>query len=189
MSDSLRIPILLGSVREGRMAEPVGHWVHEAAAAHPGLACEIVDLKAWNLPFYAYPKPPAAGHYADPLQQRWAETIAAADGFILIAPEYNHGPSAVLKNALDTVYAEWNRKPCAFVSYGGVGGARAVEQLTCTARELQMAPIEAAVHLMGVWGKVHDGRFAPDERDARALDKLFTELLWWGQALKAAREG
>lgn len=185
----LNTPIILGSVREGRMALPVGTWVHAAAKSRPELATQIIDLAEWNLPYYPFSKAPAAAGYTDPLQIKWAETIAAADGFILICPEYNHGPPAVLKNALDFVYAEWNRKPCTFVGYGGNGGARSIEQLRLVTSELQMAPLEASVHIMGVWGKVKDGAFAPDERDAKWLNHLFDELIWWGNALKAAREG
>ena len=187
MAERLRILVILGSVRDGRMAEPVGKWVLEQAAVRPGLACELVDLADWKLPFYAFAKPPAAGGYEDPLQLQWAEKVGDADGYILIAPEYNHGPPAVLKNALDFVYAEWNRKPVAFVGYGGNGGSRSIEQLTCVARELQMAPLEGSVHIMGVWGKVKDGHFTGDERDLKWLGHLFDEIHWWGRALKAAR--
>ena len=91
MPTPLKTLIILGSVREGRMAEPVGHWVLEQAKSRPDLAPELIDLKDWNLPFYAFAKPPAAGGYTDPLQIKWAEKIAAADGYILICPEYNHG--------------------------------------------------------------------------------------------------
>lgn len=188
MTNALHIPIILGSIREGRMALPVGNWVHAQAKSHPHLTTEIIDLAEWNLPFYPFAKAPAAGGYTDPLQIKWAEKIAAADGFILISPEYNHGPPAVLKNALDFVYAEWNRKPCTFVGYGGNGGARSIEQLRLVTSELQMAPLEASVHIMGVWGKVKDGVFAPDERDTKWLGHLFDELIWWGNALKAARD-
>jgi len=188
MADRLKIQIIMGSVREGRMAEPVGKWVLEQAQARDELDCALVDLRDWSLPFYAFARPPAAGDYRDPLQQRWAAHVAAADGYILIAPEYNHGPPAVLKNALDFVYAEWNRKPVSFVGYGGNGGARSIEQLTCVARELQMAPLEGSVHIMGVWSKVKDGRFAADEKDLKWLGHLFDEIVWWGRALKAARE-
>lgn len=185
---ALKTLIILGSIREGRIAEPVGDWVHDAAKARPDLATEIVDMKDWNLPFYAFAKPPAAGGYTDPLQIKWAEKIASADGYILICPEYNHGPPAVLKNALDFVYAEWNRKPCTFVGYGGNGGARSIEQLRLVTSELQMAPLEGSVHIMGVWGKVKDGVFTPDDRDTRWINHLFDELSWWGNALKAARD-
>ncbi|MEP9359424.1 NAD(P)H-dependent oxidoreductase [Sphingomonas sp. KR3-1] len=188
MAEPLKILVILGSVREGRMAEPVGNWVIEGAAARDGLACELVDLKEWDLPFYPFPKPPAAGGYTDPLQLRWAERVKSADGYILICPEYNHGIPAVLKNALDFVYAEWNRKPVAFVGYGGNGGARSIEQLTMVARELQMAPLEASVHIMGVWEKAKSGSFEPDAKDTRWIGHLYDELTWWGNALKNARD-
>lgn len=189
MAEPLNILVILGSVREGRTAEPVGRWVVEQAAARPELACEIVDLKEWALPFYPYADAPAKGNYQDPLQQRWAGKVASADGYVLITPEYNHGPPAVLKNALDFVYAEWHRKPVSFVGYGGNGGARSIEQLTAIARELRMAPLEASVHIMGVWGKVKDGAFTGDERDVKWLDHLFDEIGWWGRTLRAGRAG
>jgi NAD(P)H-dependent FMN reductase len=188
MAEALKILIILGSVREGRMAEPVGRWVLDQTQGRGGLACELVDLKDWALPFYPFADPPAKGNYRDPLQQRWAEKVGAADGYVLIAPEYNHGPPAVLKNALDFVYREWNRKPVSFVGYGGNGGARSIEQLTAIARELQMAPLEASVHIMGVWGKVKDGTFTGDDKDVRWIGHLFDEVEWWGRALKAARD-
>jgi NAD(P)H-dependent FMN reductase len=188
MTKALKIHVILGSVREGRMAEPVGRWVLEQAAARADLACDLVDLKEWDLPFYPFADPPAKGHYADSRQQRWAAHVADADGYILIAPEYNHGAPAVLKNALDFVYAEWNYKPVAFVGYGGNGGSRSIEQLTGVARELRMAALEASVHIMGVWGKVQDGSFTGDDKDVHWLGHLFEELAWWGRTLKAGRE-
>ncbi len=81
--------------------------------------------------------------------QRWQKKVAEFDGFIFTAAEYSRGPTAVLKNALDYAYTEWNRKPVSFVGYGGVGGARAIEQLRLNAVELQMAPTRNAVHI--VW--------------------------------------
>jgi NAD(P)H-dependent FMN reductase len=187
MSDPLKIHVIVGSVREGRMALPVGNWVIEQAADRDDIDCELVDLKAWNLPFFDHAKPPSSGDYSDPLQAAWGAKVAEADGYILIAPEYNHGPSAVLKNALDFIYGEWNRKPVTFVGYGGNGAARSIEQLTCIARELQMAPLEASVHIMSAWSKVKDGVFAGDDKDVRWIRHLFDELIWWGNALKAAR--
>jgi len=188
MAEPLKILVILGSVREGRMAEPVGKWVVEGAADRAALDLELVDLKDWNLPFYAFAKPPAAGDYQDPLQLRWAEKIAGADGYILICPEYNHGLPAVLKNALDFVYAEWHRKPVGFVGYGGNGAARSIEQATMVARELRMAPLEASVHIMSVWSKVAEGVFTPDDKDTRWTQHLYDELIWWGRTLKAGRE-
>jgi NAD(P)H-dependent FMN reductase len=187
MSDRLNILVILGSVREGRMAEPVGRWVMERAVARDGLECELVDLDEWHLPFFSHSKPPAAGKYEDPVQIRWAEKIASADGYVLICPEYNHSGSAVLKNALDTVFAEWNRKPVSFVAYGTVGGARSVEQLRLTTIALEMAPLNASVHLVRPGAKRDGERFNADAYDDKALAALFDELVWWGRALKVAR--
>lgn len=188
MAEALKIIVIVGSVRKGRMALPVAHWVMEQVREHPALACELVDLLDWDLPFFPHARPPAAGNYEDPLQLRWAEKIAGADGYILIAPEYNHSPSAVLKNALDTVFAEWGRKPVAFVGYGGAGGSRSVEQLRLTSIALEMAPLNNAVHLIRPGAKRSGDRFEGDEYDVKALGKLFDELEWWGNALRAARE-
>lgn len=187
MMQPLKILVILGSVREGRMAEPVGRWVMERAEARDDLACELTDLGEWQLPLFPHARPPAAGKYQDPLQIRWGEKIAAADGYVLICPEYNHSGSAVLKNALDTVFAEWNRKPVSFVGYGGVGGARSIEQLRLTAVALEMAPLSSSVHLVRPGAKREGERFNADAYDDKALAALFDELVWWGGALKAAR--
>ena len=117
MTQPLQILVILGSVREGRVAEPVGNWVMGQGEGVAELALELVDLREWNLPPYPFPKPPAMGGYTDPLQIAWAEKIGGADGYLLIAPEYNHGIPAPLKNALDFVYAEWGRKPVGCLLY------------------------------------------------------------------------
>lgn len=189
MAEPLKILVILGSVREGRMAAPVGRWVMARAEERDDLACELADLGDWDLPFFPHAKPPAAGHYQDPLQIRWAEKIASADGYILICPEYNHSGSAVLKNALDTVFAEWGRKPVSFVGYGTLGGARSVEQLRLTAVTLEMAPLAGAVHLVRPGTKRDGDRFNADSHDDKALAAMFDELVWWGTALRAARTG
>ena len=189
MTDRLNILVILGSVREGRMAEPVGNWVVERARARDDLHCELIDLGKWELPFFPHARPPAAGDYQDPVQIRWAEKVAGADGYVLICPEYNHSGTAVLKNALDTVFAEWNRKPVSFIGYGTVGGARSVEQLRLTTIALDMAPLNSSVHLVRPGSKRDGDRFNADAYDDKALAALFGELAWWGRTLKAGRAG
>jgi len=179
----------VGSVREGRVSLPVARWVHASAGRHRGLDAELVDLADWQLPMFALAAPPATGGYGDPLQQRGAAKIGAADGYILVSPEYNHGASAVLKNALDYLYAEWNRKPVAFVSFGNAGGARAVEHLRAIAIELRMAPLGDAVHVLGAGDKLREGRFEADTQDEKQLARLLDNLTWWGAALQTARRG
>lgn len=185
----LRVSVIVGSVREGRLSLPIAKWVMDRLAARPEFDTELLDLAEWNLPMFAEPNPPATGRYTGEKQRAWAERIAAADGYVLVAPEYNHGMSAVLKNALDTVYAEWGRKPVAFVAHGGMGGARSVEQLRQVAVAMAMAPLSAAVHLQGA-AKLREGDlFNAGEMEDRRLSALLDELLWWGNALKAARQG
>src|SRR5258705_11117379 len=123
--------------------------------------------------------------------QRWAEKLATLDGLLVVTPEYNHGTSAVLKNAFDYAYKEFNRKPIGFVGYGGVGAARAGEQLRLVAVELQMAPVRNAVHIgmvefLGIWqqGKTFDDF----PHLAQAATGMVHYIAWWAKPLKSARE-
>lgn len=183
----MKVQILIGSVREGRLSEPVAQWVYEQLSSRSDVQLEVVDLKQWNLPMFPFAKSPAAGNYKDPLQIKWGQSVASADGYIFISPEYNHGYSAVLKNALDFVYGEWNKKPAAFVSFGGVAGARSVEQLRLVAVELKMAPLRDAVHIKDIWGKMEGGVLKADAADLKQLGTAVDELVWWTAALKTAR--
>ncbi|MBI4079361.1 MAG: NAD(P)H-dependent oxidoreductase [Candidatus Levybacteria bacterium] len=132
-------------------------------AKFEAIEVELLDLRDYPLPFFDEPNSPEGlkGNYANKTAKRWAKKIGLADAFIIITPEYNRGPSAVLKNALDYVYYEWNRKPVAFVSYapGAAAGIRAVEQLRLSCIELQMAPIREAVHISYVLDTIdEDGK-------------------------------
>lgn len=184
----MHLQIIVGSIREGRMARPVADWAEQSLSGRDGLSLELIDLKDWNLPMFDLAKPPAMGNYEDDLQQRWAKKVAEADAYLIVAPEYNHGYSAVLKNAFDYVYAEWHRKPATFISYGSVAGGRVVEQLRGVLVELHIAPLREALHIKDVWGKVDDGKFKDNKDDSKQLNKIADELLWWGNALKKARE-
>ncbi len=118
------IYIIVGSVREGRTAIKVANWVQQATTelALKDIQTEIIDLKEWDLPLFAGAHPPASGIYDQPKQQQWADKIAQAQAFILISPEYNHGYSPALKNALDYVGKEWQGKPAAYIGYGSTNG-------------------------------------------------------------------
>lgn len=193
--DKLKILVILGSTREGRFGDKPASWIRDFLAQDARLDVELVDLRDWPLPLFDQPKGPSRvtdGNYGHPLANEWAKKIAAADGFVLTVAEYNHGYSAVLKNALDWIYAEWRRKPVTFVGYGNVGGARAVEQLRQVAVELQMAPLKFAVHLPGPLylalmnqkAPVDAAAFAPVEQAAAALRD---DLAWWADSLREAR--
>ncbi|HEY0964448.1 MAG TPA: NAD(P)H-dependent oxidoreductase, partial [Candidatus Paceibacterota bacterium] len=150
----LNIKIIVGSTRPNRFSEKVLPWIVEELTKRAGISAEVLDLRDWQLPYFDMPMSPAYvqnGEYPSEQVRAWAEKIGEADGYIVIAPEYNHGYSAVLKNALDVVYGEWNRKAIGFVSYGSVGGGRVVEQLRQVAVELQMASTRTAVHIQAPW--------------------------------------
>src|SRR5258706_11085797 len=116
--------------------------------------------------------------------------VGEFDGFIATAAEYNHGPTAVLKNAFDSASLEWNQKPISYVGYGGVGGARAVEQLRMVAVELRMAPIKHAGHI-GMEPFIEllfQGKKLDDyDHLIKARTAMFDELIWGARALPAAR--
>jgi NAD(P)H-dependent FMN reductase len=158
------------------------------AALRKDLSVELVDLKDWNLPMFDLPKPPILGGYEDPLQKRWADKIAEGDGYLFVSPEYNHGYTSALKNALDYIFGEWGRKPASSISYGGALGARGIEQLRLVLIELRMVPLADALYISDIMSKVKDGRFEGDARDAKQLTKILDELVWWGNALKSSRQ-
>jgi NAD(P)H-dependent FMN reductase len=115
-----------------------------------------------------------------------------ADGFVITAAEYNHGYTAVVKNALDWVFREWNRKAVTFVAYGGAGGARAVEQLQQVAVELEMTPIRHAVHLpREVFIATVKERPPADPALFAAADpaakSMIDDLIWWARTLRDGR--
>jgi NAD(P)H-dependent FMN reductase len=186
-----RIGIVIGSTREGRFGEKPAHWIHEIAKRRIDLAFDLIDLRDHPLPFFNEPRSPAYGPVDNEAARLWAGTLATLDGFIVVTPEYNHGPSAVLKNALDYAYTEFVRKPIGFVGYGGVGAARAVEQLRLVAIELQMVPVSRAVHIGMVesLGIMQQGKTFEDfPHLAQAADRLLDDMSWWANTLKPARE-
>jgi NAD(P)H-dependent FMN reductase len=190
-----KIAVILGSTRPKRFGEKPARWIFDELRKRPGVEAELLDLREFPLPFFDEPKSPAYadGNFGPDIVQRWTKKIRDADGFIITAAEYNRGYTAVLKNAIDWVYREWNNKPVGFVGYGGVGGARAIEQLRLVAIELQMAPIRQGVHLpidlyvsmMNDEAPIEAKRFAPVQSTA---DAMLDQLLWWTDALKTARE-
>lgn len=192
--EELNIKVILSSIREGRFGDKPAQWITGLASKFPGFSVELLDLKDYMLPIFAEAISPSdvEGEYRTPEINRWAEKIAEADAFIIVTPEYNFGYPSSLKNNLDYVYKEWNKKPIASVGYGGVGGARAIEQLRLVAIELQMAPIEIAVHIIAPWRLVNDDRSLISGSFDNYLDRahrMFEELSWWANALKTAREG
>ncbi|WP_274426608.1 NADPH-dependent FMN reductase [Chelativorans sp. YIM 93263] len=186
----LKIGIIIGSTREGRFSEQAADWIEELARKRPELEVERIDLRDYPMPFFDETASPLFAPSKNEHAQRWQKKIASLDAYIFTAAEYNHGPTAVLKNALDYAYEEWNNKPAAFVGYGGVGGARSVEQLRLHAVELQMAPIRNAVHvLLPDFMAVNSGEksLAEIPHLNEGAGGMLDQLIWWAKALKNAR--
>lgn len=188
----MKIAVILGSIRKVRRGERVAKWLMLNLPKINGVEFELLDLIDYPLPFYSEDNSPDSlvNGYTNEIAIKWAAKIGTADGFIIITPEYNHGPAAVLKNALDWVYKEWNNKPVTFISYatGAAGGTRAVEQLRTIAIELQMAPIQKAMHISHISNTIDEkGTLLLGTYD-KQLPKVVDQLLWWAKALKSARE-
>jgi NAD(P)H-dependent FMN reductase len=185
--DKLKIKVILGSTRENRFGERPAKWILEKAKMVEDFDVEMLDLRDFNIPFYDSPLSPKFDGYKLPNEaaEKWASKIAEADGYIIVTPEYNHGYSAVLKNAIDHLYYEWNKKPLSFVSYGSVGGSRAVEQLRLVAAELQMVTTRDSVLIPDPWLiPAEDNSF---EKYNKSADAMLEQLLWWSKTLKAGR--
>lgn len=184
----ITVAVIVGSTREGRLAPHVARWFTDhVAATRPDLAIDLVDLAETELPFtmtgFGQPRPAAV--------EALGERLAAADAFVVVTPEYNHSFPAPLKNAIDWYNKEWNAKPVAFVSYGGVsGGLRAVLQLRTIFVELHAMPIRDVVsfHLARTLF-AEDGSWpTPSEQRDAAADQMIDELVWWASTLKTGRE-
>ncbi|WP_253841780.1 NADPH-dependent FMN reductase [Actinokineospora globicatena] len=183
-----RIGIILGSTRPNRNGEQVASWVHGIAAKRSDADYELVDLRDFPLPHLDEPVPPSMGDYQNEHTRSWAAKIASFDGFVIITPEYNHSTSGVLKNAIDYLYAEWNNKAVGFVSYGSVGGARAVEHLRLIAGELQMADVRQQVALSLMTEFENFSVFKPGDYNVPALTTLLDQVVAWSTALAPLRD-
>lgn len=183
----IKIAIIVGSTRPGRKADTVARWVYELAQKHGGAEYELVDIQDYNLPLLDEPVPPSLHQYSKPHTKDWAARIASFDAFVFVTPEYNHGPSGALKNAIDYLYVEWNNKVAGFVSYGSAGGARAVEQLRLVMAELQIADVRAQVMLSLFTDFENFTTFKPADHHQNSVNNMLDQVIAWGGAMKALR--
>ncbi len=185
-----KIAIIISTTRAVRFGEKPANWIFEIASKRGDMDVEIVDLRDYPMPFFDEVATNAWAPTQNEIGQRWQKKVAEFDGYLFVCAEYNHGVPAVLKNALDYAYVEWNRKAAAFLGYGGVGGARAVESLRLVCVELQMAPTRTGVHIAGadfmaVW---REGKPISELAYLKSTaDAMLDELVWWTNALRAAR--
>lgn len=184
----LDLPVILGTVREGRQSEKVARWAHQRLAARPGITSTLIDpreLPFGNLierEFEMKVRPPAVTNFVD--------AMTRADGFLIVTPEYNHGLPGALKNLLDVTFKPWNRKPFAFIgcSNGMAGGLRVIELMRHITSGLGAVSVPAHMpvpHVETAFGT--DGPATDREAWEKRLDKLFDELVFYAEALKSAR--
>lgn len=183
-----KIAIITGTTRPGRANLAVAQWVLEQAAQRPEAEFELVDIAQWNLPLLDEAMPAGFQQYANPHTQSWAAKIAEFDGYIFVTPEYNHSISGSLKNAIDYLSVEWNNKAAGFVSYGSMGGARAVEHLRGIASELQLAHVRNQVMFSLFTDFENFSEFKPTDQSASAMDPMLDQLLPWTRAMQSLRE-
>src|SRR3979411_3339116 len=189
------ISVIVGSTRQGRFSEKPAQWILQHLQKRDGIEARLLDLRDFPMPFFDQPVPPAMpgrAPYANEVVKRWTAAIAASDGFVFVTPEYNYGPPAVLKNAIDWVYPEWHRKAAGFVSYGSAMGARSVQQLRETAIELQLAPIRSSVHIpvATLWAHYQGGNVEAGLAELEApAGAVIDDVLGRTEALKRGRAG
>jgi NAD(P)H-dependent FMN reductase len=183
----IRVAIITGSTRPGRNNEAVARWVDDIAKERSDAEFELVDIAAIDLPLLDEAVPPSIGQYSHAHTKAWAEKIASFDAYVFVTPEYNHGTSGALKNAIDYLFREWNNKAAGFVSYGSAGGARAVEQLRLVMGELMVADVRAQVMLSLFTDFENFSKFKPDPRHIAEVNTMLDQVIAWGHALKTVR--
>jgi NAD(P)H-dependent FMN reductase len=185
-----RLTIIIGSTRPGRAGLPIGGWFAGRARSHGGFDVDVADLAELQLPLLDEPNHPRLRQYIHRHTKNWSAIVDAADAFVIVTPEYNHGYPAALKNAIDYLHEEWRDKPVGFVSYGGVSaGTRAAQQLRPVVTTLRMVPVVEAVSIpfhpqfIG-----EDGRVQANAIMEQAADAMLDELVRVEGALRPLRE-
>ncbi|WP_458747401.1 NADPH-dependent FMN reductase [Candidatus Nitrosocosmicus sp. T] len=183
----LRIAIIIGSTRPGRNGEAVSRWIYEIAKSRDDAEYELVDIKDYNLPLLDEPIPPSMGQYSKQHTKIWSKKIDSFDAYVFVTPEYNHGTSGALKNAIDYLFKEWNNKVAGFVSYGSAGGVRAVEHLRLVMAEVKIATVRAQVQFSLFTDFENFSTFKPHEIHVKSTNNMLDEVIAWASAMKTLR--
>jgi NAD(P)H-dependent FMN reductase len=185
-----KIAVIISTTRAARFGEKPARWIYDIARERSDMSVELIDLRAYPMPFFDEQASNAWVPSKNEVAQRWQKKVAEFDGYIFVTAEYNRSMPAVLKNALDYAYPEWNRKAAAYVGYGSVGAARSIEHLRLSCVELQMAPTRHGVHIQGAdfLALYQQGK---DIKELTYLEPnaktMLDELHWWASALMVAR--
>ena len=182
MAERTRIAVFFGSNRVNRLCDTVVKWALVRVASHGGVDVDLIDPLVVDLQ-------PRLGSAPDNALRDFRRRISAADGYLIVTPEYNHGYPAILKQMIDSALEEWRRKPAAFVSYGGQsGGLRAVEQLRLVFAELHVVTMRDSVSFVNAWERFDaSGTLGEPEAAEAAMDGMLAHLRWWARVLREAR--
>jgi NAD(P)H-dependent FMN reductase len=183
----LKIAIIVGSTRPGRKGEVVATWAHDIARKRADAEFALLDLASFELPILDEPIPASSGSYSHPHTKRWSAAIASFDGFVFVTPEYNHGTSGALKNAIDFLYNEWTDKAAGFIGYGYTLGARAIESLRLVLASLQVATVRPQVGLSLITDFEHATVFRPAAMHEKSLNGVIDHVIAWSGALRTLR--
>jgi len=186
----LNLKIILSSTREGRKGPSIANWIYDYAVKHGEFNVELIDLQKVNLPFMDEPNHPKQQRYIHQHTRDWSAMIGPADAFIFVAPEYNYGMPATLKNAIDFLYNEWSYKPVGIVSYGGLSaGTRSAQMLKLVCNAVKMVPLTEGVNLAFFNKNINEqGIFISSELIDKSAEAMMNELHQWAPVLKAKRE-
>jgi NAD(P)H-dependent FMN reductase len=184
----LKIAIIVGSTRPGRKGDAVAKWAYEIARKRADADFALVDLASFELPLLDEPMPSASGSYSHPHTKTWSAAIASFDGYVFVTPEYNHGTSGALKNAIDFLYNEWTDKAAGFIGYGYTMGARAIENLRVVLASLQVATVRPHVGLSLFTDFERATVFKPTETQEKSLNSVLDHVIAWSGALKVLRK-
>jgi len=184
---ALKLQTIITSTRPGRVGPAIAQWFHEGAKAHGKFDAQLVDLVSFNLPLYDEPQHPMRRQYEH--TKKWSASVNTADAFVFVMPEYNYSPPPSFVNAIDYLFSEWQYKPVAFVSYGGVSaGLRSAQPARTHVSTLKMMPIPEGVAIPSFFAQIKDGKFEGNELNQQGVAATLNELHKWAEALTPLRE-
>lgn len=192
MSNKLKIGVIIGSIRPNRFGDKPAKWIFDHAAARAEIDAELIDLADYKLPLFDAPASDFWMPTPNAEAARWQAKLNEFDGYIIVTPEYNRSVPGALKNAIDWAYKPFMKKAVAYVAYGSVGGARAVEHLRNIMTELQAVSVRHGIHIGGSdFAAIYMGQKTWDEAKLGQdpfVPELLNNLVWWTSATKAARD-
>jgi NAD(P)H-dependent FMN reductase len=185
---TLKLNIIIGSTRPGRIGPVIAEWLKEAAVEHGKFAVELVDIAEFNLPLLDEAAHPAKRQYANAPTKRWSASVDSADAYLFVTPEYDYFAPAALVNAVQLLLHEWLYKPAGVLSYGGVsGGLRSAQVLRQLLSNVNVHALPQVVPVHSVSQFIDNGMFRPNQPIQDGANGLLDELHKWARALNNLR--